>query len=181
MFCSPIYDEYADEVDQISISDDVDLGSSQPIYDSYETDVEEPFYLGIEKQYHVGINIEDIRKETISSQDSSQLFSELQQHVHEQISEVDKENIEKQIEVKLFGFQAISFLYDLVAIYMESYFLEDFSPSIFRIKADNDCEYMLQIQILLQVMNSPLILVCIERSFVISSMLAWLHWKNDVT
>jgi len=81
----------------------------------------------------------------------------------------------------VFGCQTISSFYDPMSIYMESYFSEDFSLSIFGIKADDDCEYMPQIQILLQVMNSPLILVCIERAFVISSMLAWLHWKHDVT
>ena len=35
VFCPLIYDEYEDEVDQISISNDVDLISNQPIYDSY--------------------------------------------------------------------------------------------------------------------------------------------------
>jgi hypothetical protein len=81
----------------------------------------------------------------------------------------------------VFGCQTISSFYDPMSIYMESYFSEDSSLSIFGIKVDDDCEYMLQIQILLQVMNSPLILVFIERVVVISSMLAWLHWKNDVT
>jgi len=107
----------------------------------------------------------------------------MQQHVHEQIhiSEVDKVNIGQQTEVKLFGFQAISFLYDLVAIYMESYFLENFSLSIYGIKANDDCKYMLRVEILLQVTNSSLISICIEITLVIGSKLSWLHWKYDVT
>ena len=56
MLCSPIYDEYADEVDQISISNDVDLISSQPIYDSYGSDFEEPLSLPIKEQHQVEDN-----------------------------------------------------------------------------------------------------------------------------
>ena len=55
-FCSPIFDKYADEGDQISISNDVDLSSSQPIYDSYGSDLEEPFSLPIEEQHQVEVN-----------------------------------------------------------------------------------------------------------------------------
>jgi hypothetical protein len=60
---------------------------------------------------------------------------------------------------------------------MESYFSEDSSLSIFGIKADHDCKYMLQVEILLQVINS----ICIERVFVIGLMLSWIHWKHDFT
>jgi hypothetical protein len=61
---------------------------------------------------------------------------------------------ELQAEVNMFGCSSISFFYDPVAIYMEPYFSEDFSLTIFRIKADDDCKYMLQVEILLQVMDS---------------------------
>jgi hypothetical protein len=64
---------------------------------------------------------------------------------------------------------------------MESYFSEDFSLAIFRIKADDDCKYMLQIEILLQIMNSSMIYIYIERSLVNGLMLSWLHWKHDFT
>jgi hypothetical protein len=49
VLCSPIFDKYAEEGDQISISNDVDLSSSHPIYDSYGYDLEEPFSLPIEE------------------------------------------------------------------------------------------------------------------------------------
>jgi hypothetical protein len=64
---------------------------------------------------------------------------------------------------------------------MESYFSEDFSLAIFGIKADDDCKYMLQVEILLQVMNSSLISICVERDLVNGLMMSWLHWKHDVT
>jgi hypothetical protein len=215
VFCSPVFDEYADGVEKISISTDVDL-SSQPIYESY---IEEPLSFLIKKQPHVQINHsmfveyiehdgfnlaanfrcscqfaaphkqkieifheEDINQERVSSEISPLLFPELQKPIYKKIHTLEIEEIlEQQAEVTLFGCQTISSFYDPMSIYMESYFSEDFSLSIFRMKADDDCEYMLQIQILLQVMNSPLILVCIERAFVTSLMLAWLHWKHDVT
>jgi hypothetical protein len=42
--CSPIFDKYADEADQILTSDFADLKSSPPIYNSYEFDVDEEQY-----------------------------------------------------------------------------------------------------------------------------------------
>jgi hypothetical protein len=56
VLCSPIFDKYADEGDWISISNDVDLSNNQPIYDSYESDLEEPFSLPIEEQHQVEVN-----------------------------------------------------------------------------------------------------------------------------
>jgi len=56
VFCSPIFDKYANEGDQISISNDVDLSSSQPIYNSYGYDLEEPFSLLIKEQHQVEVN-----------------------------------------------------------------------------------------------------------------------------
>jgi hypothetical protein len=44
VFCSPIFDKYADEADQILTSDFADLKSSPPIYNSYEFDVDEEQY-----------------------------------------------------------------------------------------------------------------------------------------
>jgi len=53
--CSPVFDEYADGVEKISISNNVDL-RSQPIYYSYGSDLEEPFSLPIEEQHQVEVN-----------------------------------------------------------------------------------------------------------------------------
>jgi hypothetical protein len=36
--CSPIFDEYSDEEEKIPTLHFVDLGRSQPLYDSYESD-----------------------------------------------------------------------------------------------------------------------------------------------
>ena len=55
VFCSPIFDNYEDEEEQISTANDVDLRSIQPIYDSYESDFDEPFSLPIKEHHHVEI------------------------------------------------------------------------------------------------------------------------------
>ena len=66
--CSPIYDEYADEIDQISISNDVDLSSSPLIYDSYGSDLEESFSLPIKEQYQVEVNHSVFSAKVLSSE-----------------------------------------------------------------------------------------------------------------
>jgi hypothetical protein len=210
-FCSPIFDKYADGVEKILTSNDVDLSSSQPIYDSYESDFDEPFSLPIKEQHHVEINHsmfaedikydefnlpedlissllfassheqktdiiyeEDIKQEGISSQINSLLFSELQKLVYEQIHISEgEERLEQQAELASF--------YDPVAIYMELCSSEVFSGAIFGIKANDDCKYALQVEILLHDMKCSLKFICMQRDFVNSSMLSWLHWKYDVT
>jgi hypothetical protein len=87
---------------------------------------------------------------------------------------------ELQAEVNLFGCSSISFFYDLVAIYMESYFSEDFSLAIFGIKEDGGCKYVLQVKILLHTMKFSLILFCMQGVFT-GLMLSWFHWKHDFT
>jgi len=98
-------------------------------------------------------------------------------------SGVDKENIEQLAKVTMFGYQYFSsFFYDPVAMYMESCFTEDFSLAIFGIRSEyDDYKYVLQVEILLQVMKFSLNFICMQRDFVIGSMLSWLHWKHDVT
>ena len=56
VFWSPIFDNYEDEEEQISTTNYVDLSSSQPIYDSYESDFDEPFSFPIKEQHLVKIN-----------------------------------------------------------------------------------------------------------------------------
>ena len=56
VFCSPIFYNYEDEEEQISTANDVDLSNSQPIYDSYESDFDEPFSFPIKEQRHVEIS-----------------------------------------------------------------------------------------------------------------------------
>ena len=56
VLCSPVVDKYANAVEQILTSKDVDLSSSQPIYDIYESDFNEPFSLPTKEQLHVVIN-----------------------------------------------------------------------------------------------------------------------------
>jgi hypothetical protein len=55
VFCSPIFDKYADGKEQIFISNNVDLRSSKPIYDIYEYDFDEPFSFPIKEQHHAVI------------------------------------------------------------------------------------------------------------------------------
>jgi hypothetical protein len=210
VFCSPIFDKYADGEEQISTSNNVDLSSSQPIYDIYESDFNEPFSLPTKEQLHVVINHsmfaedieydefnlaedfrssllfimpheqkieityeDDIEKEGISSQISSQLLSDLQEPVYgSYISEVE-ERLEQQAELTSF--------YDPVAVYMELCFSEVFSCAIFGTKANDDCKYALQVEILLHDMKCSLKFICMQRILVISPMLSWLHWKHDVT
>jgi hypothetical protein len=89
-------------------------------------------------------------------------------------------SIEQQAEVTIFSYQSTSF-YDLVAIYVDLCFSEDFSLAIFGIKSDEGCRYVLQIKIMLHIKNSSLISICVERALVNGLMLSWLHWKHDVT
>ena len=89
-------------------------------------------------------------------------------------SEVE-ENIEQLAEVIMFGYLSTSLFYDPVAFYMESCFSEDFSLVTFGIKSDHGYKYVLHI------MNASLISICTQKSFLIGSMLSWLHWKHDVT
>ena len=77
----------------------------------------------------------------------------------------------------MFGCSSISFFYDPVAIYMEPYFSEDFSISIFRIKEDGGCKYVLKVKILLHTMKFSLILFCMQGVFTVNWMLSWFHWK----
>jgi hypothetical protein len=49
VLCSPIVDKYADVVEKTLTSKDVHLSSSQPIYDIYEFDFDEPFSLPIKE------------------------------------------------------------------------------------------------------------------------------------
>ena len=62
----------------------------------------------------------------------------------------------------MFGCSSISFFYDPIAIYMESYFSEDFSLAKFQIKEDGGYKYVLQVKILLHTMNFSLILFCMQ-------------------
>ena len=117
---------------------------------------------------------EDIKQEGISSQINSLLFSELQKPVYEQIHISEGEERLKQ-QTKLVSF------YDLLAVYMELCFSEVFSSAIFGIKANDDFKYALQVEILLHNMKCSLKFICMQRDFVNSSMLSWLHWKYDVT
>jgi hypothetical protein len=71
--------------------------------------------------------------------------------------------------------------YDPVAIYMELCSSEVFSCAIFGIKANDDCKYALQVEIMLHDMKCSLKFICMQRDFVNSSTLSWLHWKYDVT
>ena len=209
--CSPVFDNYEDEEEHISTAKDVDLSSSQPIYDNYESDFDEPFSFPIKEQHHDEINhsmfatdikydkfnlpkdlrssllfatsheqktdiiIEkNIKQEGISSQIKSLLFSELQKPIYEQIHISEgEERLEQQAELTSF--------YDLVAIYMELCFSEVFSCAIFAIKENYDYKYAMQVEILLHHMKCSLKFICMQRDFVNSSMLSWLHWKHDVT
>jgi hypothetical protein len=112
VFCSPIFDKYADGEEHISTSNNVDLSSSQPIYDIYESDFDEPFSLPIKEQHHVVINhsmlAEDIEYDEFNLAEdfrSSLLFIT----PHEQKIEItyeediEKEGISSPISSQLFS------------------------------------------------------------------------------
>jgi hypothetical protein len=187
------------------------LRSNQPIYNNYESDFDEPFSLPIKEQYHVEINHsmfsedikydefnlpkdlisylmfetsheqktdiiyeEDIKHEGVSSQINSLLFSELQKPVYEHIHISEgEERIEKQAE--------LTYFYDLVVVSMELCFSEVFSCAICGTKENDDCKNALQVEILLHDVKCSLKFISMQRIFLISLMLSWLHWKHDVT
>jgi hypothetical protein len=112
VFCSPIVDKYADAVEQTLTSKDVDLSSSQPIYDIYESDFDEPFSLPIKERHHVVIShsmfAEDIEYDEFNLAEdfrSSLLFI----MPHEQKIEItyeediEKEGISNPISSQLFS------------------------------------------------------------------------------
>jgi hypothetical protein len=116
---------------------------------------------------------DDIEKEGISSKINSQLLSDLQEPIYgNYISEVE-ERIEQQAELTSF--------YDPIVVYMDLCFSDVFGCAIFGTKANDDCKYALQVEILMHDMKYSLKFICMQRILVISLMLSWLHWKHDVT
>ena len=83
-----------------------------------------------------------------------------------------EERLEQQAELTSF--------YDSVVVYMELCFSEVFSCAIFGIKENDDYKYSLQVEIMLHDMKCSLKSICMQRYFVNSPMLSWLHWKHDV-
>jgi hypothetical protein len=112
VFCSPIFYNYEDEEEQISTANDVDLSSSQPIYDSYESDFDEPFSLPIKEQHHVEIShsmfAEDIKYDEFNLPKdlrSSLLFAVAHEQKTDIIYEEDikQEGVSSQINSLLFS------------------------------------------------------------------------------
>ena len=100
VFFSPIVDKYENAIEKTLTSKDVDSSSSQPIYDIYESDFDEPFSLPIKDRHHVVIShsmfAEDIEYDEFNLAEdfrSSILFK----MPHEQKIEITyEENIKKE-------------------------------------------------------------------------------------
>jgi hypothetical protein len=108
---SPIFDEYSDEEEQIPTLHFVDLGSSQPVYDNYESDSDvdmkdfqdhtiEPFPLFSKEKHWVEINHPGPAEDTEQHVREKHPFID----IHEEISclqladviREDKEEVDKQ-------------------------------------------------------------------------------------
>jgi len=72
---------------------------------------------------------------------------------------------------------------DLVAICMESVFLEVQNFTSFEITTNCGCKYGLPINFLLQTSQFfyVFLFTCKEEDHLFSQIISWLHWKFDVT
>jgi hypothetical protein len=191
---SPIFDEYSDEGEQISF---VDLKSSPPVYDNYESDVDE-------EQLCIEINhpetpttdiqqspsqiseptcivlepgsAEDTKQSIINSEASIQSCSDLQ--ASEGGSHDQQEDMQRLSDLQLKQQQEV-FVFSLIdpfANYLESLSSLDVR-AILSIEGWLSCSFEMHLCILW----FPAFFVSKLRDVPISQMLVWLHWKHDFT
>ena len=68
-----------------------------------------------------------------------------------------------------------------MAIYMESWLSKKFSFLEFGIKVEHDGNYALEIKFMLQMINSFLFFIYLQKVVTVSWILSWLHWMYDYT
>jgi hypothetical protein len=194
--CSPIFDKYADEADQILTSDFADLKSSPPIYNSYEFDVDEEQYC--EKISHLETpaayieksppeiskfactilqhkSADDKKQFIINNEVSLQLYSYL--HTVEGGSHDNPENMQILSTFQLKQQQEV-FSFNFIDPFV--YYLKSSSSIDVKLLLPNKgwlcCIFELYISI-------PWFPTFIFRSKVLPAIriLRWLHWKHDFT
>jgi hypothetical protein len=196
VFCSPIFDKYADEADQILTSDFADLKSNPPIYNSYEFDVDEEQYC--EKISHLETpaayieksppeiskfactilqhkSADDKEQFIINNEVSLQLYSYL--HTVEGGSHDNPENMQILSTFQLKQQQEV-FSFNFIDPFV--YYLKSSSSIDVKLLLPNKgwlcCIFELYISI-------PWFPTFIFRSKVLPAIriLRWLHWKHDFT